>query len=125
MPTAAVTLKVKLTKRGIELMKCTNMLNVYKKLSSQILDDLITQSSPVKIVNDPNSETDNNYIVISINPSAPIIREVPKDYEGSYRTLAQAKQASREIIQKSIEDAKQSLVELRQVGLNTIRYINL
>ncbi len=117
--------EVRLTKNGIELVKNTGTVDLLNKIKAQIQEDLIKQSYPVTTVSNPNKEGDNDYIVISIDSSKPIVREVPKGYEGGFKTLAAAKHKAREIIQKSIEQSNNSLAEIRQVGIDTIRYINL
>ena len=117
--------EVKLTKNGIELVKNTDTVDVFNQMKAQMLNDLIKQTYPVKIVTDPNKEGDNDYIVISIDSSMPLIREVVKGFEGGFKTLADAKQEARKIIQNTMEQSKKSLSDIRQIGIDTIRYINL
>ena len=117
--------EVKLTKNGIELVKNTDSVDVFNQMKTQMLDDLIKQSYPVKIVNDPNKEGDNDYIVISIDASMPLIREVVKGFEGGFKTLADAKHEARKIIQKTIGQSKKTLSEIRQIGIDTIQYIKI
>ncbi len=117
--------EVKLTKNGIELVKNTDTVDVFNQIKTQMLDGLIKQSYPVKTIADPNKEGDNDYIVISIDSSMPLIREVAKGFEGGFKTLADAKHEARKIINENIEQSKKSLSEIRQIGIDTIRYINL
>lgn len=117
--------EVKLTKNGIELVKNTDTIDVFNQMKAQMIDDLIKQSCPVKIVVDPNVEGESDYIVIGINPSQPIIREVAKCYVGGFKTLADAKHEARKIIQNTMEQSKKSLSDIRQIGIDTIQYIKL
>ena len=66
-----------------------------------------------------------DYVVIDIDPCSPLIREVPKGTANSFSTLADAKEAARQKIQLSIAKAQKSLAELRQLGIDSITYIDL
>lgn len=66
-----------------------------------------------------------DYVVVAINPCSPLIREVTKGTPHAYSTLADAKEAARQIIQSSIAEAQKSLSELRQLGIDNISYIAL
>ncbi len=118
-------IEFRLTNEGIELLKNNNSIDFLNQVKTQVLDDLIKQSFPVSLTTNPNIEAENDYIVIGVNPTKPIIREVEKGYLGAYRTLADAKYAARQLIQQSIDEAKHSLSEVRQIGIDTIRYIEL
>lgn len=117
--------EVNLTSNGIKITKKGFSLEHLKLVKQNILDSLIAQTDSVSQVDDPYSESDIAYIVIDINPCAPFIREVPKNTENSYATLADAKEAARKIIQASIAEAQKSLAELRQIGIDNIAYIAL
>ena len=74
-------------------------------------------------VADPYVEAYVHYLVIASNPCSPIIEEVEKGTEGAYATLVEAKEAARQIIQAAISEAKQSLNNLRQLGVEKIQYL--
>ena len=114
-----------LTSNGIELVKSGHSLDYLASVKQDILDSLLAQTNPVSQVDDPYGETDVAYLVIDINPCAPLIREVPKGTDNAFATLADAKEAARQRIQASIAEAQKSLVELRQVGIDNITYIAL
>ncbi len=116
--------EVNLTKSGMEIVK-KETLKSFTSVKQEILDDLLSRTDPVELVNDPYAETDVAYVVIDINPCAPVIRQVSKDSENSFATLTDAKEAARQIIQASIAEAQKSLMELRQLGIGKITYISL
>ena len=80
---------------------------------------------PVRRVDSPDAKSYVAYIVIDVNPCAPLIREVPLGTTGSFATLAEAKIVARQILQDAISEAKASLSNLRQVGIAPIEYISL
>jgi hypothetical protein len=101
---------------------------LYDSLNSSTdeLARLVEQSTPVlNIVADPSEPSNCKYIVVVLDPRAPLIREVPVATENAFETLSDAKCAAREIICDSINIAQNSLVELRQLGINEIVYIKL
>lgn len=114
-----------LTEKGIEIMKNTHPEAHAKSVAQGAIDTLLNASEPVKTVSDPYAESDISYQVIAINPCKPILREVPKDTPDAYPTLVDAKEAARQLIQEAITDAKQALIELRQLGVENIAYITL
>lgn len=116
---------VSLTENGIELIRRGSPLGGFDSIKRNNLNALLLQSNPVSNVDDPYSESDVDYIVIDINPCSPVIREVPKGTSPAYATLAEAKEAARQVIQSAIEEAQNSLPELRQVGIDKIVYITL
>ncbi|MBX2858842.1 MAG: hypothetical protein KTR17_09285 [Cellvibrionaceae bacterium] len=91
----------------------------------ETLDRLLSISDPVATIPDPYAEGEIGYLVIAIDSTAPIIREVPANTAGAYKTLADAKEAARQILQTAIAQAKESLTQLRQVGIDNINYISL
>lgn len=91
----------------------------------EVLSSLIARTNPVTQVEDPYLETDVAYIVINVDPCKPLIREVPKGTENAFRTLADAKEAARQLIQSAMAEAQKSLAELRQLGIENITYIAL
>jgi len=93
--------------------------------AKEVLDQILSSTGDVKTVDDPYVETDVNYLVIAINPSNPVIREVPKDTPDSYATLVEAKEVAREVLQNTIAEAQDSLSKLRQIGIREITYIKL
>ncbi len=94
--------------------------------SANELARLVEQSTPVlNIVADPSEPSDCKYIVVVLDPRAPLIREVPVVTENAFETLSDAKDAAREIIKESLNIANNSLVELRQLGINQIGFIKL
>lgn len=118
-------LEIKMTKNGIEIIKNTSATDEVRLLKKQLFADLINQTKPIKKVNDPNIEGQVSYIIIDINPCQPIIREVSKGNKGAYKTLSEAKYAARKMIHKSIEISKSSLADIRQLGVEKIKYIEL
>jgi hypothetical protein len=100
-------------------------LEQFYRAKQDCLNTLLAQSDPVSLVNDPYCESDIAYIVIAVDPGAPCIREVTKGTKGSFETLADAKEAARQLIQRSITEAQKSLIELRQLGIDNIAYISL
>lgn len=118
-----VTLVV--TDRGVEILKKDTSMDYLKAITQDVLNELLANSQAVEIVDDPYAETDAGYLVIAIDPCQPIIRQVPKATQGAYKTLADAKEAARQILQKTIADAQESLKSLRQLGIDNISYISL
>ncbi len=115
-----------LTSTGIEIFKSNkNPEECLKAISKDMLDTVLSQTNPVKVVDDPYSESDVAYIVVDINPCAPLIREVPRGAKNSFATLAEAKEAARQMLQSSMAEAQKSLGELRQIGIDEICYISL
>ena len=106
-------------------MKYPNKEAYIKAIITKSIKESIVSSSPVKIVQDPYIETDVAYIVIAINPCKPVIREVSKGTAGAYSTLVDAKEAARNTIQNAIQEGKDSLSEIRQIGIEKIKYITL
>ena len=117
--------EIMLTKNGIVLLKAPKREDHVKTLIANTIRESIAASSSVKTVKDPYNETDVEYIVITANPCNPIIREVQKGTAGAYSTLIDAKEAARNIIQNAIKEGKDSLSEIRQVGIDNIEYISL
>jgi hypothetical protein len=111
--------------QGIEIMKNTFSQEYVRTVAQEAIDGILAASEPVKTVDDPYAESEVGYLVITINPSKPILREVPKDTPGAYRILTDAKEAARQVLQNAIADAKKSLTELRQIGIEKITYIAL
>jgi len=122
---AGEELEVKLTSKGVEIVKNTTSLDYLAAINQNVLESLLEQTSPVSLVEDPYRKTDVAYIVVDINPCKPLIREAPTGTKNSYPTLADAKEAARQCIQSSIAEAQKSLSELRQVGVGNITYISL
>ena len=118
-------LNVKITEEGIELIKNAPLLDQAKAMMNEAVAQVLEETAPVTPVEDPYAESDIGYIVIAANPAKPVIREVPKDTVNAYTTLADAKEAARQIIQATIAEAKESLMELRQLGIDNISYISL
>jgi antitoxin component of MazEF toxin-antitoxin module len=116
---------VRLTNNGVEIVKSGYTLDFLSLVAQEVTDSLLAQTSAVSEVDDPYREGSVAYVVIGVNPCAPLIREVPKGTEGSYPTLADAKEAARQKLQSSIAEAQKSLAELRQVGIGNIAYISL
>lgn len=116
---------VNLTSRGLEIVKKECEIERFRDLSKEIVEALKKKSNPVRRVDNPDAKSDVAYIVIDVNPCAPLIREVPLDTKGSFATLAEAKMVARQILQDAISEAKASLSDLRQVGIAPIEYISL
>ena len=116
---------IRLTDKGVEIMKNTHSQEYVRAVAQETIDGLLATSEPVQTVDDPYAESDNGYLVITINPCKPILREVPKEAPGAYRTLTEAKEAARQVLQNAIADARASLTELRQIGVENITYISL
>lgn len=117
--------EVNITDNGVEIIKNSRSVDYLDTVKSELLDSIRKQSEPVVQVDDPYAEGDIEYIVIAINPCSPEIRQVPKGTENAFATLADAKEAARQHIQSSIAEAKKSLSDLRQVGIDNISYIAL
>ena len=113
------------TERGVEILKNDKSVDYLNTITQDVLDALLANSQPVRIVQNPYGETDVDYLVIAINRCQPIIREVPKATPGAHTTLADAKEAARQTLQLAIAEAQQSLSALRQVGIDNISYIGL
>lgn len=120
-----VELNIKLTDKGIEILKNTHSQEYVTTVAQETIDGLLAISEPVKIVDDPYAESNIGYLVITVNPCKPVLREVPLETPDCYKTLTDAKEAARQIIQSAITDAKESLTELRQIGIENITYIAL
>ncbi len=118
-------LHIKLTDKGIEIMKNPLSIDYLRAVTQEVIDGILAASEPVKTIADPYAESDVAYVVISIDPCRPMLREVPKETLGAYRTLTDAKEAARQALQATIAKAKESLVELRQIGVENITYIAL
>ena len=112
-------------KNTIEIMKNTHSQEYAITITQETVDRLLAASEPVKTVDDPYAESDIGYLLITINPCQPILREVSLETPGCYKTLTDAKEAARQVIQNAIADARKSLTELRQVGVTNITYIAL
>lgn len=94
--------------------------------SANELARLLEQSTPIlNIVADPSQPSNCKYIVVVLDPRAPLIREVPVSTENAFATLSDAKCAAREIIKESLNIANNSLTELRQLGIKEIGFIKL
>ncbi len=122
---AGDNIQMNFTDKGVEIVKNNQSLSYLEEVKASLLESIYAQSAPVVPVDDPYKEADIAYIVIAINPSSPEIRQVPKDTENAFYTLADAKEAARQYIQTSINEAEKSLSELRQVGIANISYISL
>ncbi|VAW69120.1 hypothetical protein MNBD_GAMMA10-1719 [hydrothermal vent metagenome] len=118
-------LDLRLTEKGIEIMKNIHSEDYVISVARDAIDGMLRVSKPVRTVDDPYAEVDIGYLVIAVNPCQPILREVSKETPGAYPTLVDAKEAARQLIQNAIADAKQSLIALRQVGVEKINYITL
>ncbi len=118
-------LAIKLTDKGVEILKNTYSQEYVRIVVQEAIDGLQAASEPVQTVDDPYAESDIGYLLISINPCKPVLREVPRETLGAYRTLTDAKEAARQILQKAIAEARASLTELRQTGIENISYITL
>ncbi len=123
--TPGAELIINLTDKGLEIMKNTLSQDYAKEVAKEVIDGILATSEPVKTVNDPEAEWEVGYLVVATNPSQPMLREVPKDTPGAYRTLAEAKEVARQGLKNVIAEAKESLTELRQVGIEKITYISL
>ncbi|MCF6317980.1 MAG: hypothetical protein L3J83_01700 [Proteobacteria bacterium] len=119
-------LEIELTKDGIKIIK-NNIQEItgFHKEKEKIISDMMQQTDPVQLVTCPDVEGVVHYIVIAVDPIKPIIRQVPKGYIHAYKTLTDAKQAARTLIQQSIGDAKKSLAGIRQIGIEKIKYLSL
>ncbi len=118
-------LNFKITENGVELLKKSDTEQSIINLTKEIIESKVAKSKPVSIATDPYAEGDINYIVISVDPCKPIIREVAKGSKNAYLTLVDAKEAARGIIQGAINNAKESLTDLRQVGVEKINFIQM
>ncbi len=116
---------IKLTEKGAEIMKNTRSQEYVRAIAQETIDGILATTESVKTIDDPYAESDIGYLVITINPCKPILREVPKETPGAYQTLTDAKEAARQVLQNAIAEAKSSLAELRQVGVENITYIAL
>jgi len=118
-------LELKMTDKGLEILKNSYSKEYIDSVAQETIAGMMSSSQPVRMVKNPYAESDIHYQVIAINPCKPIIREVSKDTPDSFATLADAKEAARQILQTTINEAKDSLTELRQVGVENITYISL
>jgi antitoxin component of MazEF toxin-antitoxin module len=116
---------VALTDKGMEVSKNTQNIDYLNSVKTDVINTILAQSKPVSLVEDPYLEAHIHYIVVAINPCSPIIREVPIGTPNAYATLADAKEAARQIIQSTIAEANASLSNLRQIGIDNISYITL
>ncbi len=116
---------ITLTDRGIEISKNDQSVDYLKTITQDVLEALLAGSQPVRTVHDPYMETDVDYLVIALDPCQPVIREVPKATPGAHATLADAKEAARQVLQATIAQAQESLQALRRVGIENINYIAL
>lgn len=116
---------IKLTEKGAEITKYAPSQEYVKTIAQEAIDGMLITTESVKTIDDPYVESDIGYLVIAINPCKPILREVPEKTPGAYRTLTDAKEAARQILQNAIAESKTSLAELRQVGVENITYIEL
>jgi len=116
---------IRFTDKGIEIVKSTYSQEYVRAIAQDAIDGILATTEPVKTVKDPYAESDIGYLVVTINPCKPIVREVPKETPGAYKTLTDAKEAARQVLQSTIADAKVSLTELRQTGVPNITYIAL
>ncbi|MFK8067341.1 MAG: hypothetical protein AB8D52_03770 [Gammaproteobacteria bacterium] len=117
-------IEMDLTNKGIEIIKSKRSVGYLKTVSKEIHETVLAQTNPVQIVDDPYLESEVAYIVVDINSCAPLIREVPPGTKNSFATLADAKEAARQLLQASIAEAQQSLSDLRQLGIDNISYIS-
>ncbi|WP_250461084.1 hypothetical protein [Microbulbifer litoralis] len=101
------------------------LLKSAEKMVEKAIDDVLRSTAAVRIVEDPYSETDVGYLVVTLNPCRPLIREVRKGTPGSYKTLVDAKEAARQAVQGAIAEANTALQEIRQLGIDDIDYISL
>ncbi len=118
-------LEFSLTDKGIEIIKNARSEDYVNETAQEVISEIIKSSDPVRNVDDPYSESNVGYLVITIEPCKPILREVPLETKGAFRTLTDAKEAARQVIQCAIADAKQSLTDLRQIGVEKIIYLAL
>lgn len=118
-------LELKLTNKGIEIVKNKMSFDDIKTIKEEFLQEMYKNSEPVKVLSNPYAETDVAYIVISLNPCRPEIREVAMGTADSYTALVDAKEAARQIVQAAIVEAKDSLGNIRQLGIDNINYIAL
>lgn len=117
--------EIALTDKGIEIVKNYKSMSDLASVQAEVLEAIIQQTEAVKTVEDPYNEAEVAYLVFAIDPCSPLIREVPKGTPNAHATLADAKEAARQIIQSSIESAHKSLANLRQLGIDNISYISL
>ncbi len=122
---SGVELNIKLTDKGVEIMKNTHSQEYVTTVAQETINGLLATSEPVKTVDDPYAESGTGYLVITVNPCKPVLREVSLETPDCYKTLTDAKEAARQVIQNAIADAKESLTELRQIGVENITYIAL
>lgn len=113
------------TRSDVDILNYKASSDYVKAVVRDAMSKILSQTNPVKLVEDPYLESGVAYLVVDINPCAPMIREVPVGTQGAFSTLADAKEAARQILQTSIAEAQKSLSELRQVGVEEIHYISL
>ena len=118
-------IEIKFTSSGIEISNNNTSMDYLSAVTKDVLDATLAQTHAVNLVKDPYSASEVAYLVIAINTCTPLIREVPLGTKGSYTTLANAKEAARQILQASISTAQKSLSDLRQLGIDNITYISL
>jgi antitoxin component of MazEF toxin-antitoxin module len=118
-------IEVALTDKGMEVSKNSPNIDYLNSVKADVINTILAQSKPVSLVEEPYRETRIAYIVVAIDPCSPIIREVPIGTPNTHATLADAKEAARQIIQSAIAEAKTSLSNLRQLGIDDISYITL
>ena len=123
--TSGEEVDIKLTDKGIEIIKKAPTIEYAETATQQAIDEVLAGTTPVQLVTDPYAESEVGYLVITIIPSKPIIREVPKDTLHCYPTLADAKESARQAIQTTIAEAQASMTEIRQIGVEKIGYISL
>ena len=99
-------LNLRLTDKGIEILKSSNSGEYVKTVAQDAIDAMIETTEAVNTVDDPYAESEVGYLLISINPLKPILREVSKQTPGAYLTLTDAKEAARRVLQTAITDAK-------------------
>ncbi|MBI3563246.1 MAG: AbrB/MazE/SpoVT family DNA-binding domain-containing protein [Gammaproteobacteria bacterium] len=124
--TTGAELEVCFTDDGaIQITKAAPNQDTVQRHVEQAIAQVQAMTAEVTPVANPYVETSVDYLVVTINPLAPMIREVPKGTPGAYATLVAAKDAARQVIQHSLQQAQRALAELRQVGVEKITYIAL
>jgi antitoxin component of MazEF toxin-antitoxin module len=118
-------IEIHLTDRGLEIVKNDRSVEYVKSVAQEVLDAILESTDPVRQVSDPYAQIDVDYLVVAIDPCKPLIREVPKGTANAHQTLADAKEAARQVLQSTIAEAKASLADLRQLGIDNIHYITL
>lgn len=116
---------IKLTDKGIEIIKQDRSVDYVQSVIQDALHKIMEATDPVSQVSNPYENSGVNYLVVALNPCKPVIREVPKGYANSYSTLADAKEAARQMLQTAMAETQTSLTDLRQLGIDNINYISL